>query len=117
MNLQESIRRILRKDKDPTKLIKKIIDSSNIFEYKHFCGVDIINPEERTDQYNFLDENNVPFLIKVYFIGGPNSKVWPRTQGIRNNELHLIDDLRSHIKSFVPFNIEIMGSHVNTCDG
>jgi hypothetical protein len=116
-NLQESIRRILRKDKDPTKLIKKIIDFSNIFEYEHFCGVDIINPEERTDQYNFLDKNNVPFLIKVYFIGGPNSKVWPRTQGIRDNELHLIDDLRSHIKSFVPFNIEMMDSHVNTCDG
>ena len=33
MNLQENIRRILREEKDRTKLIKKIIDYSNIFEY------------------------------------------------------------------------------------
>jgi len=117
MNLQENIRRILREEKDRTKLIKKIIDYSNIFEYEHFCGVDIINPEERTDQYNFLDKNNVPFLIKVYFIGGPNSKVWPRTQGVQNKELDLMDGLHSHIISFFPINIEMMDSHVNTCDG
>ena len=117
MNLQEHIRRILREEKDRTKLIKKIIDYSNIFEYEHFCGVDIINPEERTDQYNFLDKNNVPFLIKVYFIGGPNSKVWPRTQGVQNKELDLMDGLHSHIISFFPINIEMMASHVNTCDG
>ena len=117
MNLQESIRRILREEKDQTKLIKGIIDSSDIFDYKHFCGVDIISPEEKTDQYYFLDKNNVPFLIKVYFVGGPNSEVWPRTQAIRNKELDLMEELHEYIKSFVPFNIEMMGAHVNSCDG
>jgi hypothetical protein len=106
-----------RSEKDQTKLIKGIIDSSGVFDYKHFCGVDIIPPEERTDQYNFLNKNNVPFLIKVYFIGGPNSKVWPRTQAVRNKELDLIEELYEYIKSFVPFNIEMMASHVNSCDG
>ncbi len=106
-NLSESIRRILREEKDQTKLIKGIIDSSDIFDYKHFCGVDIISPEERTG----------PFLIKVYFIGGPNSKVWPRTQAVRNKEYDLIEELHEHITSFVPFNIEMMASHVNSCDG
>jgi hypothetical protein len=106
-----------RSEKDQTKLIKGIIDSSGVFDYKHFCGVDIIPPEERTDQYNFLNKNNVPFLIKVYFIGGPNSKVWPRTQAVRNKEYNLIEELYEYIKSFVPFNIEMMASHVNSCDG
>jgi hypothetical protein len=106
-----------RSEKDQTKLIKGIIDSSGVFDYKHFCGVDIIPPEERTDQYNFLNKNNVPFLIKVYFIGGPNSKVWPRTQAVRNKELDLMEELHEYIKSFVPFNIEMMASHVNSCDG
>jgi hypothetical protein len=106
-----------RSEKDQTKLIKDIIDSSGVFDYKHFCGVDIIPPEERTDQYNFLNKNNVPFLIKVYFIGGPNSKVWPRTQAVRNKELDLMEELHEYIKSFVPFNIEMMASHVNSCDG
>jgi hypothetical protein len=117
MNLQESIRRILREEKDQTKLIKGIIDSSDIFDYKHFCGFDIITPEERTDQYNFLNKNKIPYLIKVYFVGGPNSEVWPRTQAIRNKELDLMEELHEYIKSFVPFNIEMMGSHVNSCDG
>jgi hypothetical protein len=115
--LNESIRRILREEKDQTKLIKGIIDSSDIFDYKHFCGFDIITPEERSDQYNFLNKNKIPYLIKVYFVGGPNSEVWPRTQAIRNKELDLMEELHEYIKSFVPFNIEMMGSHVNSCDG
>lgn len=107
-NLQENIRKILREEKDQTKLIKGIIDSSDIFDYKHFCGVDIISPEERTGS----------FLIKVYFIGRPNSKVWPSTQVIRNKELEIrLEELYEHIKSFVPFNIDIMGVRVNSCDG
>ena len=117
MNLQESIRRILREDKDHTNLLKGIIDSSDIFDYKHFCGFDIITPEERSDQYNFLNKNKIPYLIKVYFVGGPNSEVWPRTQAIRNKELDLMEELHEYIKSFVPFNIEMMGSHVNSCEG
>jgi hypothetical protein len=117
MNLQESIRRILREDKDHTNLLKGIIDSSDIFDYKHFCGFDIITPEERSDQYNFLNKNKIPYLIKVYFVGGPNSEVWPRTQAVRNKELDLMEELHEYIKSFVPFNIEMMGSHVNSCEG
>ena len=117
MNLKESIRRILREDKDYTKLLKSIIDSSDIFDYKHFCGYDLITPEERSDQYNFLNKNKIPYLIKVYFVGGPNSEVWPRTQAIRNKELDLMEELHEYIKSFVPFNIEMMGSHVNSCEG
>ena len=116
-NLQESIRRILREDKDYTKLLKSIIDTSDIFDYKYFCGVDIITPEERSDQHNFLNKNKIPYLIKVYFVGGPNSEVWPRTQAIRNKELDLIEELHEYITSFVPFNIEMMGSHVNSCEG
>jgi uncharacterized protein len=108
---------LIKENKDQTKLIKGIIDSSDIFDYKHFCGFDIITPEERSDQYNFLNKNKIPYLIKVYFVGGPNSEVWPRTQAIRNKELDLMEELHEYIKSFVPFNIEMMGSHVNSCDG
>ena len=108
---------LIKENKDQTKLIKGIIDSSDIFDYKHFCGFDIITPEERSDQYYFLNKNKTPYLIKVYFVGGPNSEVWPRTQAIRNKELDLMEELHEYIKSFVPFNIEMMGSHVNSCDG
>jgi len=117
MSLQESIRRIIMEEKDHTKLIKGIIDSSDIFDYKHFCGVDIITPEERSDRHNYFNKDKIPYLIKVYYVGGPNSKAWPRTQAIQNKELYLMDELLEYIKSFVPFNIEMMGSHVNSCDG
>jgi hypothetical protein len=117
MNLQENIRRVLREEKDHTKLIKGIIDSSDIFDYKHFCGVDIITPEERSDRHNYFNKDKIPYLIKVYFVGGPNSESWPRTQAIQNKELDLMEELHEYIKSFVPFNIEMMGSHVYSCDG
>jgi len=117
MNLQESIRKILREEKDHTKLIKGIIDSSDIFDYKHFCGFDIITPEERIDKHNFLHKNKIPYLIKVYFVGGVNSEVWPRTQAIHRKESDLMDELLEYIKSFVPFNIEMWRAYVNTCDG
>ena len=117
MNLQQSIKRILKEDKDYTKLLKSIIDSSDVFDYKYFCGYDIIHPNERTDQYYFLNNHKIPFLIKVYFVGGPNSEVWPRTQAIRNKELDLMGDLREYITSLTPINIEMMSSHVNSCDG
>ena len=117
MNLQESIRRILREEKDYTKLIKSIIDSSDIFDYKHFCGVDVISPEERIDQQNFLHKDKIPYLIKVYFVGGVNSEVWPITQAIHRKQSDLMEELLEYIKSFVPFNIEMWRAYVNTCDG
>ena len=117
MNLQESIRRILREERNATNILKDIIKSFNIFDYENTCGFDIILPEENYDKYNFLDKKDVPFTIKLYFIGGPNSKVWPRTQAVRRIENDIIEKLHDYIKSFFPFNIEIIGSHVNTCDG
>ena len=116
-NLQESIRRILREEKDYTKLIKGIIDSSDIFDYKHFCGVDVISPEERIDQQNFLHKDKIPYLIKVYFVGGVNSEVWPITQAIHRKQSDVMEELLEYIKSFVPFNIEMWRAYVNTCDG
>ena len=116
-NLFENKDEQFSEDRNKLKLITNLINDSDIFDYKHFCGFDIILPQERTDQYNFLNKNKIPFLIKVYFVGGPNSEVWPRTQAIRNKELDLIENLHDHIKSFVPYNIEIMGSHVNSCEG
>ncbi len=100
-----------------TKLLSGLIDSSDIFNYKHFCGYDIINPEENIDIYSSFNKNKIPFLIKIYFVSGVNSEVWPRTQAIFNKESDLIEDLYKYIKSFVPFNIEMMVSHVNSCDG
>jgi len=117
MNLQESIRRILKEEKDHKKLIKSIIDSSDIYDYKYFCGVDIITPEERSDQHNYLNKDRIPYLIKVYYVGGPNSEVWPRTQAIHYKELELMEELHEYIKSLVPFNIEIWKTYVNSCDG
>jgi hypothetical protein len=116
-NLFENKDEQYSEDRNKLKLITNLINDSDIFDYKHFCGVDIIPPQERTNQYNFSNKNKIPFLIKVYFVGGPNSEVWPRTQAIRNKELDLIENLRDHIKSFVPYNIEMMGSHVNSCEG
>lgn len=116
-NLFENKDEQFSEDRNKQKLITNLINDSDIFDYKHFCGFDIIPPQERTDQYNFLNKNKIPFLIKVYFVGGPNSEVWPKTQAIRNKELDLIENLRDHIKSFVPYNIEIMGSHVTSCQG
>ena len=98
-------------------LIKGIINSYDVSDCKHFCGVDIITPEERDDQYYYSNKDKIPYLVKVYFVGGPNSEVWPRTQRILYKELDLMNNLLKTIKLFVPFNTEIVRSYVNSCGG
>ena len=108
MNLQESIRRILREEKKEifTNLLIKYINSVSA-NNEMYCGVEVIPPSEN---------NNSPYRIILYLIGGPNSNSWPRTQAVVDKEIKLIVNINESLKNLFPFKYEYNVVYFESCD-
>ena len=119
MKLQEHIRKVLKEDGDKnqwTTIIKNVVEMVTNQE-ERICGIDIITPSENKKSYYYLDNRKVPYTIYVYYIGGPRTKYWPRTQKIFDDEMNFTEELYKTIRSYLPgvnFDSEI--KYVNDCE-
>jgi len=109
MNLQENIRRIL-KEENEVRGVKAIKTLSDLLlkDTEMYCGVKIIPPSKTFNKNHYQ--------VNLYFIGGVNTKYWPRTQAIINNELDIIVKVANILKTTLPYNIGIDLKYINSCD-
>jgi hypothetical protein len=100
MNLQEHIRRIL-KEENEVRGVHAIKTLSDLLlkDTEMYCGVKIMPPSKTF--------NKMYYQVKLYFIGGVNTKYWPRTQAIINNELDILLKVHTILKTTLPYNIAI----------
>ena len=117
MNLQETIRRVLREEKEQKMipLIKTSIKSI-MKSYDRICGVDILTPSENADRYYFLSQRMIPYRVLVYIVGGVDSEYWPRTQAVYEKEMDIIDEMHNTIREYLPINVEVKIEYVKSCD-
>lgn len=117
MNLQETIKRVLREDREQ-KMISLIKTSIRpiMKSYDRICGVNILTPSENADRYYFLSQKMIPYRVLVYIVGGVDSKYWPRTQEVYEKEMDIIDEMHNTIRAFLPINVEVKIEYVKSCD-
>ena len=109
MNLQEHIRRIL-KEENEVRGVHAIKTLSDLLlkDTEMYCGVKIMPPSKTF--------NKMYYQVKLYFIGGVNTKYWPRTQAIINNELDILLKVHTILKTTLPYNIAIDMKYIKSCD-
>lgn len=116
MNLQETIKRVLKEDREQ-KMISLIKTSIRpiMKSYDRICGVDILTPSENADRYYFLSQRMIPYRVLVYIVGGVDSEYWPRTQAVYEKEMDIIDEMHNTIRAFLPINVEVKIEYVKSC--
>jgi hypothetical protein len=109
MNLQEHIRRIL-KEENEVRGVHAIKTLSDLLlkDTEMYCGVKIIPPSKTF--------NKSHYQVRLYFIGGVNTKYWPRTQAIIDNELDILLKVHTTLKTTLPYNISFYIKYINSCD-
>ena len=102
-------------EKDYTDLITKLMKKTILSEYSHvICDIKVTAPKDR----EVLDGQK-PYLhykINVYFIGGHGTKLWPRTQGIRDMYDKVMDTIWSTIYDYLGIATDLYKTYVPKCE-
>ena len=77
----------------------------NFKHYEKFCHVDVIPPSQSHKRHYYLNQSKIPYEIKVYLLGGPNSIYWPNRDSYITEELLLINDIDNSIRNMFSINV------------
>jgi len=115
MRLKETIRKVLREEteKDLSPLMERLLNDTLVSRYEHVCKVKVTAP------WNIKSPDNKKYqdyAATIYFISGPDTKFWPRTQATRDNEKEIMDEVWVLIYNWFKKPTSIHYRHVNECE-
>lgn len=101
----------IEKDLSPiiTELLNKIIVTNN----EDVCKVEVRAPWNRKTMSGGDYRN---YAIKVYFIGGPKTKNWPRTHAVRDKEEEIMGEIWETVYNFMGIATDLYSDIVKKCD-
>jgi hypothetical protein len=113
VSIKNTIRRILKEEKDYTNLITKLLDTIIVSQYEDVCKVEVIAPWNRETisggKYN-------DYKVSVYFIGGYGTKNWPNTMALRDKEEKIMDEIWLVVYNMFGVNVDVFSKHVKNCE-
>jgi hypothetical protein len=115
MNLKEQIRRILREEMDKTQIITLVLETLELVQNERICGFEVISPEKNTEKFYYNNKQNIPYKVKVYYVAGPASEYWPRTQAEFNKEIAIISEIQNYVKGSVGISVGVDIMNVSSC--
>lgn len=77
------------------------------------CGFSILTHEQRDDLASLYDNK---YAVKFYFIGGPNSRFWPRTQSVRSLYGDIMNEAQDLILKVIGEHVVIYHTTVSSCE-
>jgi hypothetical protein len=113
MNLRERIKILLKEELNKEELIKQVINV-NLLNNKMFCGVEVTHPKDRTSI-----DNNVKFekyKIKVFFLSGPKTDYWPKTESIKLKQIDIMNQIEDLIESYFGIYVDTYSVSVTHCN-
>jgi hypothetical protein len=115
MRIRETIRKVLREEteKDLSPLMERLLNDALVSRYENVCKVKVTAP------WNIESPDNKKYgnyAVTTYFISGPNTKFWPRTQAIRQNETEIMDEALNLIYDWFGKSVFLHYKHVNECE-
>jgi hypothetical protein len=118
MNLQTTIRRILREEsnKDLSPTMEKLLNTMLVKDNQDIiCGVRVKHPDNRTKlQHQEYPYNN--YRVDITFIGGYGTKFFPQTQAVQIRYDNLIDELWDIIYNFTGHGVDIFPKYIKECE-
>jgi hypothetical protein len=116
MNLKHRIKRVLREEEseyDMSPMITDLLNKIIVVNNEDVCKVEVTAPWNRETisggHYN-------DYAVKVYFIGGPKTKNWPRTQAVRDKEEEIMGEVWDTVYDFMGLYVDLYGDRVRKCN-
>jgi hypothetical protein len=114
-NLQETIRKVLKEEteKDLSRLMEELLNNALVRHHENICKIKVTAP------WNIESPDNKKYgnyAVTTYFISGPNTKFWPRTQATRQNETEIMDEALNLIYDWFGKSVFLHYRHVNECE-
>ena len=117
MNLQNTIRRILREEiekKDLSPIIEKLLNKLLIKNYKDIvCNVKVTHPSQRQSLNNDKFDS---YKVTITFIGGKNTEYWPETMEIRDKYESIMNEAFDIIYDYTNQAVDIFSTKVKKCE-
>jgi hypothetical protein len=115
MNLRETIRKILKEEteKDLSPIISKLLDRTIVNSNDNVCKIEVTAPWDRE---TLSEVDYIHYAVKVYFIGGPNTKNWPRTMAVVMKEENIMNEVWQTVYNFMGLCMDLYSSNVRRCD-
>jgi len=117
MNIKQTIKRILREEiekKDLSPILEKLLNSLLV---KHnqdvICGVKVIHPSQRQSLNNDMFDR---YSVTITFIGGIDTKFWPRTMAVRDKYESILNEAWDIIYNFTNQAVDIYSTEVKKCE-
>jgi hypothetical protein len=101
----------IKEDLSPiiTNLLERIIVVNN----EDVCKVEVTAPWNRG---TISGGNYRGYAVKVYFIGGPNTKNWPRTMAVVMKEENIMNEVWQTVFNFMGLYIDLYADRVKKCN-
>jgi len=117
MNLQNTIRRILREEiekKDLSPIIEKLLNKLLIKNYKDIvCNVKVTHPSQRQSLNNDKFDS---YKVTITFIGGKGTEYWPETMEIRDKYESIMNEAWDIIYDYTNQAVDIFSTKVKKCE-
>lgn len=118
MNLQTTIRRILREEsnKDLSPIMEKLLNKMLVKDNQDIiCGVKVKHPDNRTKLQD-SDNKYLSYRVDITFIGGVGTKFWPQTQAVQIKYENLLDEVWNMIYDFTGYGVDIFPKYIKECE-
>jgi hypothetical protein len=117
MNLQDTIRRILREEiekKDLSPILEKLLNRLLVKNNKDIiCNVKVIHPSQRQSLNNDKFDS---YKVTITFIGGEGTEYWPETMAIRDKYESIMNEAWDTIYDFTNQAVDIYSTKVKKCE-
>jgi hypothetical protein len=101
------------KEESKKEMIENVLNNIILPEYGHvICGFEVKVPNER----NTLGNTPFKFMsVTVTFIGGPGTKLWPKTPGIQDMYEDILNEVWDVIYNYTNEGVDVYHKTVKDC--
>jgi len=100
-------------EEDLSPIITSLLERTIVSNNEDVCKVEVRAPWNRETMSggDYRD-----YAVKVYFIGGPKTKNWPRTMAVVNKEENIMGEVWDTVNNFMGLSMDLYSGTVKKCN-
>lgn len=117
MNLQTTIRRILREEskKDLSPIIEKLLNGLVKYNQDIICGVKVTHPSNRVKLPEHMYEHE-HYNVEITFIGGYGTDFWSQTQAVQSRYIDLQHETWNTVYDYMGISVGLSSKFIKECN-
>jgi hypothetical protein len=100
-------------EEDLSPILTELLDKIIVVNNEDVCKVEVTAPWNRK---TISGGHYHDYAVKVYFIGGPKTKNWPRTMAVVTKEEDIMGEIWQTVYNFMGLSMDLYSDRVRKCD-